>query len=135
VDLLRPRGRRCATGTRAACLGHDGVSVQPIGGERHEECKYRVADLHGNILIGDVPNTFGMTPLQLSYDCPGRQLATRTDGGDVSGARRRHVAECRRGRGGQPALVTSTVLEVTGAPTRSFRDWAIDHTADFAQVS
>ena len=31
---------------------------------------------------------------------------------------------------GQPALVTSTVLEVTGAPARSFRDWAMDHAGD-----
>ena len=36
---------------------------------------------------------------------------------------------------GQPALVTSTVFEVTGAPARSFRDWANDHASDFAKVS
>jgi uncharacterized protein YbjT (DUF2867 family) len=34
---------------------------------------------------------------------------------------------------GQPALVTSTVLEVTGAPARSFDDWAADHAGDFAR--
>ena len=33
---------------------------------------------------------------------------------------------------GQPALVTSTVLDVTGAPARPFRDWAMDHASDFA---
>jgi uncharacterized protein YbjT (DUF2867 family) len=33
---------------------------------------------------------------------------------------------------GQPAPVTSTVLEVTGAPARSFRHWAMDHAGDFA---
>ena len=33
---------------------------------------------------------------------------------------------------GQPALVTSTVLEVTGRPARSFHEWAMDHTGDFA---
>lgn len=32
---------------------------------------------------------------------------------------------------GQPALVTSTVAEITGAPARTFRDWAIDHAAAF----
>ena len=32
---------------------------------------------------------------------------------------------------GQPALVTSTVEEVTGAPARTFRDWAADHAAEF----
>lgn len=32
---------------------------------------------------------------------------------------------------GLPALVSSTVLEVTGAPARSFHDWAIDHARDF----
>lgn len=32
---------------------------------------------------------------------------------------------------GQPALVTGTVLEVTGAPARSFRDWALDHASEF----
>lgn len=33
---------------------------------------------------------------------------------------------------GHPATVTSTVLEVTGAPARSFHDWAVDHVGDFA---
>jgi uncharacterized protein YbjT (DUF2867 family) len=33
---------------------------------------------------------------------------------------------------GRPAPVTTTVLEVTGAPARSFHDWALDHAVDFA---
>jgi uncharacterized protein YbjT (DUF2867 family) len=32
---------------------------------------------------------------------------------------------------GQPAFVTSTVAEITGARARTFRDWAADHTAEF----
>jgi uncharacterized protein YbjT (DUF2867 family) len=32
---------------------------------------------------------------------------------------------------GLPALVTSTVREVTGTPARSFHDWAVDHSGDF----
>ena len=36
---------------------------------------------------------------------------------------------------GQPAFVTSTVLEVTGMPARSFHEWAIDHAGDFARLS
>jgi uncharacterized protein YbjT (DUF2867 family) len=32
---------------------------------------------------------------------------------------------------GQPALVTSTVAEITGAPSRTFREWATDHAAEF----
>ncbi len=32
---------------------------------------------------------------------------------------------------GQPALVTSTVAEITGGPARTFRDWAADHAAEF----
>jgi uncharacterized protein YbjT (DUF2867 family) len=32
---------------------------------------------------------------------------------------------------GQPALMTSTVAEITGAPARTFRDWATDHAAEF----
>jgi uncharacterized protein YbjT (DUF2867 family) len=32
---------------------------------------------------------------------------------------------------GQPAFVTSTVAEITGAPPRTFRDWATDHAAEF----
>ena len=32
---------------------------------------------------------------------------------------------------GQPAFVTSTVAEITGAPARTFRDWAMDHAAEF----
>ncbi len=35
---------------------------------------------------------------------------------------------------GLPAVVTSTVLEVTGAPARSFQHWAIDHVGDFATL-
>jgi uncharacterized protein YbjT (DUF2867 family) len=33
---------------------------------------------------------------------------------------------------GLPAVVTSTVQEVTGEPARSFHDWAVDHRGDFA---
>jgi uncharacterized protein YbjT (DUF2867 family) len=32
---------------------------------------------------------------------------------------------------GQPAFVTSTFAEVTGAPPRTFFEWATDHAADF----
>lgn len=32
---------------------------------------------------------------------------------------------------GQPALVTSTVAEVTQRPALTFREWASDHAAGF----
>jgi uncharacterized protein YbjT (DUF2867 family) len=32
----------------------------------------------------------------------------------------------------RPALVTSTFAEITGAPARTFLDWATDHAADFS---
>jgi uncharacterized protein YbjT (DUF2867 family) len=32
---------------------------------------------------------------------------------------------------GKPAPVTSGVLEVTGRPARTFREWAVDHAAEF----
>jgi uncharacterized protein YbjT (DUF2867 family) len=32
---------------------------------------------------------------------------------------------------GQPAFVTSTVAEITGAPARTFRAWATEHAAKF----
>jgi uncharacterized protein YbjT (DUF2867 family) len=32
---------------------------------------------------------------------------------------------------GQPALVTSTVAEITGTPARTFLDWATNHAAEF----
>jgi uncharacterized protein YbjT (DUF2867 family) len=32
---------------------------------------------------------------------------------------------------GQPAFVTSTVADITGRPARTFRDWVIDHAAEF----
>ena len=32
---------------------------------------------------------------------------------------------------GQPAFVTSAVAEITGTPARTFRDWVIDHAAQF----
>lgn len=31
----------------------------------------------------------------------------------------------------QPAPVTTTVTDITGFPARSFREWALDHAADF----
>jgi len=34
---------------------------------------------------------------------------------------------------GQPALVTSTVSNVTGKPARSFREWAADHAGAFGR--
>jgi uncharacterized protein YbjT (DUF2867 family) len=34
---------------------------------------------------------------------------------------------------GQPAFVTSTIEEITGRPARTFREWAIDHAAEFDQ--
>jgi uncharacterized protein YbjT (DUF2867 family) len=34
---------------------------------------------------------------------------------------------------GRSALVTSTVCDVTGTPARAFRDWAVDHAAEFSQ--
>jgi hypothetical protein len=36
---------------------------------------------------------------------------------------------------GQPALVTSTVAEVTGRPARTFFEWATDHAAEFGPES
>jgi len=36
---------------------------------------------------------------------------------------------------GRPAPVTSTVLEITGAPARAFHNWAADHAEDFAAPS
>jgi uncharacterized protein YbjT (DUF2867 family) len=33
----------------------------------------------------------------------------------------------------RPALVTSTIEEIAGTPARSFREWATDHSADFAK--
>ncbi len=35
---------------------------------------------------------------------------------------------------GQPAFVTSAVADLTGTPARTFRDWVIDHAADFRGV-
>ncbi len=32
---------------------------------------------------------------------------------------------------GQPAFITSAVAEITGAPARTFRDWATDNAAEF----
>jgi len=36
---------------------------------------------------------------------------------------------------GRPAPVTSTVLDITGAPASSFHTWATDHAGDFAAPS
>ena len=34
----------------------------------------------------------------------------------------------------RPALVTSTIEDVTGTPARTFGQWATDHAADFARI-
>ncbi len=36
---------------------------------------------------------------------------------------------------GQPAFVTSTVAEMTGAPARTFHEWVTDHAAEFRVLS
>lgn len=36
---------------------------------------------------------------------------------------------------GQPALVTSTVADITGGAARSFREWVIDNVAEFRRAS
>jgi len=36
---------------------------------------------------------------------------------------------------GQPAFVTSTVAELTGSRARTFREWTIDHAAQFLAES
>jgi len=33
----------------------------------------------------------------------------------------------------EPAMITDTVAEIAGAPARTFRQWAIDHAADFQE--
>jgi hypothetical protein len=35
---------------------------------------------------------------------------------------------------GEPALVTSTVAEITGAPARRFREWAKHNAAAFTEA-
>ena len=34
----------------------------------------------------------------------------------------------------RPAFMTSTVEQITGAPARTFRDWATDHAAQFQEI-
>ena len=34
----------------------------------------------------------------------------------------------------RPALITSTIEDVTGTPARTFRRWAADHAPDFDAV-
>ena len=36
---------------------------------------------------------------------------------------------------GQPAFMTSTFTEITGAPPRNFRQWVADHASDFGHGS
>jgi hypothetical protein len=33
----------------------------------------------------------------------------------------------------EPALITDTVVEITGAPARMFAQWAIDHAGEFGE--
>jgi uncharacterized protein YbjT (DUF2867 family) len=36
---------------------------------------------------------------------------------------------------GRPSHVTSTFADVTGTPARTFREWAVDHAAEFARAT
>jgi uncharacterized protein YbjT (DUF2867 family) len=36
---------------------------------------------------------------------------------------------------GRPSHVTTTVADVTGTPARTFREWAVDHAAEFGPLS
>jgi uncharacterized protein YbjT (DUF2867 family) len=111
------------------------VAVRALGGEDH--------DGREHVLTGPVSLT-QCEQVQIIGDAIGRPL--RFEELPRESAREQMLAmtfpppvadmllDAYEAAVGQPALVTSTVLQVTGTPARSFRDWALDHAADFATL-
>ncbi len=122
-------------GAAARSLIHEqdiaAVAVRALTGDGHGVAKYiltgpqsltQVEQVH---IIGEV---IGRTLRyeEISREVARQQMLTYWPPALVDGALdawARMVTE--------PELVSSTVGEVTGAPARTFREWAIDHAGDF----
>lgn len=107
------------------------VAVQALIDERHNGSKYQVTGPESLTPIDQI---------QILADVLGRPIDVEELAPDVARAQMvQHVpipivdalftiwAESV----GKPAFISNTIEQVTGKPARTFRQWAIDHCADF----
>jgi len=112
-----------AVAVRALCDGHDGrehVLTGPESLTQREQVRI-IGDAIGRPLHFEElsPESAREQMLAMMFPPPAADMLLRAYAAAV----------------GQPAFVTSTVLEITGVPARSFHEWAIDHAGDFAKLS
>lgn len=108
-----------AVAVRALCEdGHAGAEYLLTGPQALTQCEQIST-------IGDVIGR----PLRMediSSDDGRRELATLFPASVIN-----MLLAAWAGAIGEPAFMTSTVAEITGAPARLFRDWVVDHAAAF----
>jgi len=68
-------------------------------------------------------------PLRMAEISP--EVARRELLAQIPGPAVKMLLDAWAGAIGQPALMTSTVADVTGTPARTFRDWVTENAADF----
>ena len=108
-----------AVAVRALCVdGHAGAEYVLTGPQSLTQSEQIAA-------IGDVIGR----PLRMEEISP--EEARRVLGTIIPEVAVNMLLKAWAGAMDQPALITSTVAEVTGAPARTFREWAADHAAEF----
>jgi uncharacterized protein YbjT (DUF2867 family) len=108
-----------AVAVRALCdEGHGGMEYVLTGPESltQREQVHIIGDAIGRPLRFE----------ELSRESARQEMLTRMPGSIADMLLDAYAAAVDR-----PALVTSTVADVTGAPARCFRDWAVEHAAEF----
>ena len=108
VDGANPRRQRCALALRGP---------QPL---THREQVDIIADVLGRPLRFE----------EISPDDARRELLTLMPAPAIEMLLNAWAAAI-----GQPAFVTSEFAQITGAPPRTFRDWVIEHAAEFQRVT
>jgi len=108
-----------AVAVRALCEdGHAGADYVLTGPESlsHVEQVSTIGDVLGRPLRFEE-----ITPDDWRHELPG----------DAPGRAANMLLAAWAAAIGHPALITSTVAEITGTPARTFRDWAVQNAAEF----
>jgi uncharacterized protein YbjT (DUF2867 family) len=109
------------------------VAVRALSEEGHAGAKYILTGPQ-SLSLGDQVRIIGEAigrPLRFEEIPP--QTARREMAAVVSAPFADMLLDAFAAAVGKPAMVTSTVAEVTGAPARSLHDWAVDHSAEFGR--
>ena len=109
------------------------VAVQALCEEGHAGAKYILTGPESLTQRDQIRVIAEVLQRPLSYD----EISPETFRSEMASVMPASIAEMLltawRTATGTPAVLTSTVEEITGAPARSFRQWAIDHAQDFQQ--